>query len=61
MFEEMYVMARRGTDDFLMMWLLFYLCFNVIYPLLKLQEFLGSDLGLGAENVARIPELQLKN
>lgn len=35
--------------------------FNVIFPIVKLQEVLGSDLGLGFENVAQIPELQVKN
>ena len=35
-----------------------YVSFNVIYPLLKLREVSGNDLGSKAENVARILQLQ---
>lgn len=48
-------------DEFLLIWLLPYVCFNFIYPLLKLQEILGSDLGSRAENVAQIQKLQAEN
>ena len=56
MFDEIPVMVGRGPDEFLMMRLLPYLFFNVIYPLLKFHEVLGSGLGFGAKKVAKILE-----
>ena len=61
MFDKMSVMARRGPDEFLMMWLFLYLFFNVIHHPLNINEFLSIDLGYGAKTVAQILELQAQN
>ena len=50
-----------GSDEFWLMLLLPYVCFNVNYPLLKLHEVMGNDLGSGAKNVAQIYEIQAEN
>ena len=57
MFEKIPVMDRRGPDEFMMILLLQYLCFNFIYHILNFLEFLGSDLAYGVEKVAQITEL----
>ena len=61
MFDEMRVMDGRGPDEFLMMWLIPYLFFNVIYHILHFHEVLSSDLGYGSKNMTQISQLQAHN
>lgn len=61
MFEEMLVMARRGTFKSLFNSRHLYHCYIVILQLRKCHLVLGSDMGSSAKNMAQIPNMRAEN